>query len=151
MARRVLNRRDLRAAAEAVERRDAADSGEDDETEEGAEEEETEEDGEEGGDAAEASDDEDDAEAKPKAKPKPKAKKKAAPKVAKPRKPRAAKKITRMRVVWGVFNNSHSMVKSFPYPQRAEAEALAKQLMTDKKSTHFVNAVKEPMEEKKEE
>jgi hypothetical protein len=55
-----------------------------------------------------------------------------------------------MRVVWGVFNNSNQMVKTFEYPKRAEAEAHAAQLMTDKRSTHFVQPVKEPIEEKKE-
>lgn len=146
MARRIQNRRELRAAAEAAERREAEATEDDEETEDEDEDEDSADDAEDN-DAGEGDEDEDE-ESKPKAK----AKKKAAakPKVAKPRKPRAAKKTARMRVVWGVFNNSHSMVKSFPYPQKADAEAYAKQLMTDKKSTHFVNAVKEPMEEKKE-
>jgi hypothetical protein len=42
-------------------------------------------------------------------------------------------------------------VAKFDYPKRAEAEALAAKLTADKKSTHFVQAVKEPMEEKAEE
>ncbi len=54
-----------------------------------------------------------------------------------------------MRVVWGVFNNSHQMVAQYDYPQKAEAEAEAERRMTEKKSTHFVQPVKEPIEEKK--
>ncbi|MSQ95643.1 MAG: hypothetical protein EXR98_13935 [Gemmataceae bacterium] len=56
-----------------------------------------------------------------------------------------------MRVLWGVFNNSHQMVTSFDYPKRQDAEAKAAQLMADKKSTHFVQPVREAIEEKKEE
>jgi hypothetical protein len=55
-----------------------------------------------------------------------------------------------MRVVWGVFNNSHQMVASYEYPKKADAEAHAARLMGEKKSTHFVQPVKEPIEEKKE-
>jgi hypothetical protein len=76
---------------------------------------------------------------KPKAKPKPKTKR-----------TRVAK-VTRMRVVWGVFNNSHQIVASYDYPKKEEAEAHAARLMADKKTTHFVQPVKEPIEEKKEE
>ena len=55
-----------------------------------------------------------------------------------------------MRVVWGVFNNSHQMIASYEYPKKAEADSHAARLMADKKSTHFVQPVKEPIEEKKE-
>ncbi len=55
-----------------------------------------------------------------------------------------------MRVVWGVFNNSHQMVASYDYPMKSDAEAHAARLMADKKSTHFVQPIKEPIEEKKE-
>ena len=60
-------------------------------------------------------------------------------------------KITRMKVVWGVFSNSNQRVATFDYPKRKDADDLAAKLTTDKKSTHFVQPVKEPMEEKKDE
>ena len=81
-------------------------------------------------------------------KPAPK-KKKAPPKPAKPKRSRAGK-VVRLRVVWGVFNNSNQRVATFDYPKRKEAEDKAAQLTTDKKQTHFVQPVKEPIEEKKE-
>ena len=54
-----------------------------------------------------------------------------------------------MKVVWGVFNNSNQRVAAYEYPKRAEADAHAAKLTADKKSTHFVQPVKEPIEEKK--
>ena len=75
---------------------------------------------------------------KPKAKPKPK-----------PKRTRVAK-VVRMRVLWGVFNNSHQQVATYDYPKKDEAEAHAARLIADKKTTHFVQPVKEPIEEKKE-
>jgi hypothetical protein len=84
----------------------------------------------------------DEEEAPKKKKPKPKAK-------PKPKRTRVAK-VTRMRVLWGVFNNSHQMVASFEYAKKDEADAHAAKLIADKKSTHFVQPVKEPIEEKKE-
>ena len=50
-----------------------------------------------------------------------------------------------MRVVWGIFNNSHQCVATFEYPKRKEAEEHAAKLTADKKSTHFIQPVKEPM------
>ena len=61
-----------------------------------------------------------------------------------------AAKVTRMRVVWGVFNNSHQKVAEYEYPRREEADAHAARLMAEKKSTHFVQPIKEAIEEKKE-
>jgi hypothetical protein len=93
----------------------------------------------EGGEEGEEGDDEEaPKKKKPKAKPKPK-----------PKRTRVAK-VTRMRLTWGVFNNSNQMVKDFDYPQKAEAEAHAAKLMAEKKSTHFVQPVKVAIEEKKE-
>lgn len=144
MARRIVNRMEKRAEVEAFERRKDEDE-EGDEEEEEEEDEEGDEDEEEGGeeDEEEAEGDEDDEEA-------PKPKKKKAP--AKPKaKPRArAVKTTRMRVVWGVFNNSHQMVASYEYPKRGEADAHAARLTGEKRSTHFVQPVKEPIVEEKE-
>src|SRR5207253_10275142 len=71
-------------------------------------------------------------------------------KPAKPRTRTRTPKITRMKVVWGVFSNSNQRVATFDYPKRKEADDLAAKLSNDKKATHFVQPVKEPMEEKKE-
>ena len=78
----------------------------------------------------------------------------AAPKKKKPKaKPKRARvaKVVRMRVLWGVFNNSHQQVATYDYPKKDEAEAHAARLIADKKTTHFVQPVKEAIEEKKEE
>ena len=133
MARRTLNHKALRADFDAAERRkkEAAGEGGDqaDEVEGGAE--------------AEADSGEAAVEA-PKKKRKP-----AAPKEPKPKRTRTPK-VVRQRVVWAVFNNSNARVKDFPYPQKQEADDYAKKLMTEKGTTHFVQPVKEPIEEKKE-
>jgi len=152
MARRILNRKEMRADFDAAEQRtkeedETADDeeGDEEEDEEGDEEEGEEEADEEGEEEAGGEDDED----APKKKKKPK-------KVKPPPKPKATKsrartvKVVRMRVVWGVFNNSHQMVASYEYPKKADAEAHAAKLMADKRQTHFVQPVKEPIEEKKE-
>jgi len=156
MARRVLNRKDLRNDFDAAERRKTdEEETEEEEEEEGDEDEEAEEEaGEETDAEAEVEDEEgeasEDDEEKPKKKkkaiPKPKAKPKAK---AKPRS-RAAK-IVRMKVVWGVFNNSNQRIAVYEYPKRKEADDHAARLTADKKNTHFVQPVKEPIEEKKEE
>ena len=156
MARRILNRKELRADYDAAERRktdedevegaeDEAETDEEEEEEKGQGEDEEGEAEAEGETEAEAGAEDEEAEVKPKPK-----KKKAAPKPkAKPRS-RAAK-VIRMRVMWGVFNNSNQCVATYEYPKRKEAEAHAAKLMGDKKSTHFIQPVKEPIEEKKEE
>ena len=145
MGRRIMNRKELRADYEAAERRQP-----DAETDTEEEEVEEEEDGEaEDSEEAEGEDevgDEEDEDGAPKKKAK---KKKAAPKVAKPKRTRAAK-VTRMKLVWGVFSNSNQRVAVYEYPKRQEAEEHAARLTADKKSTHFVQPVKEPIEEKKE-
>jgi hypothetical protein len=137
-----------RAEHEAYERRQAEDEEERDDDEE--------EDDEEGDDEEEAPADEeahggdeeepsgDDEEAPPKKKKKP-AKE---PKKAKPRSRTA--KAARMKLVWKVFNNSNQPVATYEYRQKREAEEHAARLTTDKKSTHFVQPVKEAIEEKKE-
>jgi hypothetical protein len=143
MARRILNRRELRNDYEAAERQ-KTDDEEVDEEEQGEEDEEEEETDEE---EAEAEDEEEVAEEAP-----PPKKRKAAAKEPKPKaKSRArAVKIVRMKVVWGVFNNSNARVAVYDYPKRKDAEEHAARLTADKKSTHFVQPVKEPIEEKKE-
>ena len=157
MARRILNRKEMRADFDAAERRKG--DAETDETEEEGEDEDEDEDEEEGEGEAEAEDDGDeegegdegDDEDAPKKKKKKKvvAKVKAKPKAkAKPRSRTA--KVVRMKVIWGVFDNSNRRIAVYDYPKRADADAHAKKLTEDKKSTHFVQPVKEQIEEKKE-
>jgi hypothetical protein len=137
MARRILNRKDLRADFEAAERR----KGDEEEVEAGEEEEEDEE-----GDEEEVSEDEggdeDDEEA-----PKPK-KKKAPAKEAKPKRVRTPK-VVRQKAVWVVFDNSNKRIATYEYPKEKEARDHAAKLQADKRTTHFVQLLKEPMEEKK--
>lgn len=145
MARkRTMNYRELRADFDEDEVRTDEEEGDEDEDEDeeddGEEEEEAPAGDAEAGEEGEEGDDEDAPPKKKKAKPKAK---------AKPKRTRVAK-VTRMRVVWGVFNNSNQKVASYDYPQRDEADAHAKRLTEDKKSTHFVQPVKEPIEEIKE-
>lgn len=151
MARRILNRKDMRADFDAAERRkedeeqddeeeEEEDEDEDEEGEEGEEGEEEEAEGEEADEEAPA-DEEDEERRAPK-------KKKAKPKpVKEPKKTRTrTAKVVRQRVVWGVFNNSHQCVATYEYPRKTEAVQHAARLMQDKKSTHFVQPVKEPWE-----
>jgi hypothetical protein len=153
MGRRILNRKELRADFDAAERRKGDDEDvvdEEGETEDEEDEEKGDDEEEAEGEAdaegeAEGEGDEEDA-------PVPVKKKKAAkaPKVAKPKSRSRAAKVVRMRQVWGVFNNSHQCVATYEYPKRKDAEAHAAKLTADKKNTHFVQPVKEPIEEKKE-
>ncbi len=138
MARRILNRKELRANYEAAEHRkkDGEETDElEDEDEDEADETETAEAEEEGGEG--------DEEEAPK-------KRKAAAKPVKPKTRSRAAKMARLKVVWGVFNNSNQRVAVFDYPKRREAEEMAAKLSADKKSTHFIQPIKEPMDEKKE-
>jgi hypothetical protein len=143
MGKRILNRKELRADYDAAERRKGDDDDvvdEEVETEEDEDEEKAEGDEEEEGAGDE---EEEEAVAAPPMK-------KKAPKATKPKPRSRTAKVVRQRVVWGVFNNSHQCVATYDYPKRADAEAHAAKLMADKKSTHFVQPVKEPIEEKKE-
>jgi hypothetical protein len=139
MARRILNRKDLRADYEAAERRKTDDEdeveGDEEESDEADDDTEAEAEGEEGEEEEEA----------------PKKKKKAAPKEPKPKRSRAAKQV-RMRVVWGIFNNSNQCVAKFDYPRRQDAEEHAVKLSAAKNPPQpfFIQPIKEPMEEKKE-
>lgn len=159
MGRRILNRKELRADHDAAERQEKPEADEDedekddddDDDEEGEEEEGEEEEGE-GREPKREGDDDEDELAILKKKPKKPAK---AAKPAKPPKAPAkgksrarSAKTTRMKVVWGVFNNSNQRVAVYDYPKRKEADEHAARLMTDKKQTHFVQPVKEPFEEK---
>jgi hypothetical protein len=148
MAKRIRNRMELREQYDAAERQETEEAEETEEEEEGDDEEEegeadTEE---EDSDEDEGGGDDDDEDA-------PKKKKKK--KVVKPVKPKAkprtrTPKVVRKKVVWGVFNNSNQRVATYEYPKRKEADEHAARLTTDKKQTHFVQPVKEAIEEKKE-
>lgn len=130
MARkRTLNRRDLRDQAEAAETREKDDEVEDEE-EAAADE-----------DAGDEGDDE--GEAKPKKKAPPK-KKPAAPK-ATTKRTRVPKEV-RMKAIWVVFDNASKRVDTFPYSQKADAEALLAKKQEEKKGTFYISLVKEPME-----
>jgi hypothetical protein len=61
-----------------------------------------------------------------------------------------APKTPRMKVVWAVFNNANQRVATFDYPQRQQAVELADKLRAEKQTAHFVQPVKEPLEEKRE-
>ena len=140
MAKRILNRKDLRADYDAAERRKAGE--ERDETEDQLDEEDEEEEEAHAGDETGDEDDGDEGE-KP-------TKKRKAPTKAKTTKTRSrSAKVARLKVVWGVFNNSNQCVATFDYPKRREAEDLVAKLIAEKRNTHFIQPLKEPIEEKK--
>lgn len=140
---RIRNRLELRAQAEAAERRqteggEVEDEEDEDESEESDDEEKPED------EAAEDEEEEPEEEA-------PKKKKPAAKPKAKPR--TRTPKVVRLKASWGVFDNSNKRVAVFDYPKRKEAEEHAVKLASEKKggsATFFVQLVKEPLEEKKE-
>jgi hypothetical protein len=142
MARRILNRKDLRADYEAAERRKAEDEEVDEEEESDEDEDESEAAEGEGGEEADEEGDESDEEAP--AKPK----KKKPVKEPKPKRVRTPK-VVRQKVVWGVFNNSNQRVATYEYPKKKEADEHAARMTAEKKLTFFVQPVKEPIEEKK--
>ena len=51
----------------------------------------------------------------------------------------------RMCVVWAVCDSGGRTVASFPYAEKAKAEALIAQLAARNKGPHFLRSVKEPM------
>jgi hypothetical protein len=108
MARKILNRKELREEADSAERVEAQE-----ETEEGA---------------APA-----------------KAKEKKAPAKRKSR-AKAAKEV-RLKAFWGVFNQTLRRISLFEYNQRAEADKKAAELSESQKTPHFVQLVKEAIEE----
>jgi hypothetical protein len=99
MARKIVNRRELRAEAEAAEKADAAN--------------------------------------KP-------VKKKAAKRKSRAKKVAAA---VRMKLFWGVFNQSLKRVALYEFNQRKQAEKKAADLSKSAKTPHFVQRVKEAIEE----
>jgi hypothetical protein len=59
---------------------------------------------------------------------------------------RSAKEI-RLKAFWGVFNQSLKRVALFEYNEKKKAEKLAKELTSSGKSPHFVQPVKEVVQE----
>jgi hypothetical protein len=151
MARkRTMNYRDFRTDYAEGEEQKREDVEEEDEDEEEDEEEEGSEEEEEGGgeeDEEEASDEDEDEEGAPKKKKKaPPKKKEPKPKPVRAKKPRASK-IVRMRVVWGVFDNSNKRIEVYDYNKKSDAEEHATRLQTEKKQTFFIQPVKIPFVE----
>jgi len=56
-------------------------------------------------------------------------------------------KEVRLKAFWGVFNQSLRRVAMFEYAQRNEADTKAKDLSESQKTPHFVQIVKEVIEE----
>lgn len=118
MARKTMNRKELRRQAEAAEE---------------LEEEEIEDEVDDGDDADddESGDDEDE----------PKAKKKKAP--AKKKTRVKTPKEVRLKAFWGVFNQSMKRVALFEYSEKKAAQKKADELSTSQKTPHFIQPVKE--------
>lgn len=57
----------------------------------------------------------------------------------------APKTSPRQRLVWAVCDSGGRTVATFPYPEKAQAEAHALQLKSRGKGAHFVRSVKEAM------
>jgi hypothetical protein len=73
---------------------------------------------------------------------------KTAKKAPAKRKSRAkAAKEVRLKAFWGVFNQSLKRVAVFEYSQRKQADKKANELTTSQKTPHFVQLVKEAIEE----
>jgi hypothetical protein len=80
---------------------------------------------------------------------------KAAPKKAAATKKEPAKrksraksaKEVRLKAFWGVFNQSLKRVALYEYSQKKEAEKKAKELTASGKSPHFIQPVKETVQE----
>lgn len=138
MGRRILNRKDLRADYDAAERR----KGEEEEDEVEDEEEGAEEEAEGEADAGDDDDEDDDGEPKPK-------KKKAAKPAAKAKPRTRTVKVPRLKAVWAVFDNSNRRIATYDYAKKKEAEEHRDRLQADKKSTHFIQMLKETMDDKK--
>jgi hypothetical protein len=121
--KRTMNYREMRADFDEDEERTEEEEGDEEDDDDDDEEEGEEEPAAEGAEPAEEGEEGEDGE-----EPAPKKKKAKAKPKPKPKRTRVAK-VIRMRVLWGVFNNSHQMVASYDYPKKDEAEAHAARLM----------------------
>jgi hypothetical protein len=84
------------------------------------------------------------------AKPKKKAAAKVEDGVKKPVKRKSRSKTAkevRLKAFWGVFNQSMKRVALFDYSQRKQAEKKAAELSTSAKTPHFIQPVKEQIDE----
>lgn len=129
MARKIVNRLELRRES------DAAEARSEDEQEVETEEE--------GGDDEEEGDE--DGEGKPKKKPKAKTAK--AKKEPAKRKSRAAAKEVRHKAFWAVYNQSMKRVATFEHSERKLADKKAEELTASQKSPHWVQSYKEAISE----
>ena len=77
----------------------------------------------------------------------PKKKKKAKAKATKRKSRAAAAKEVRLKAFWGVFNQSLRRVAIFEFDQREEADKKVEALGKTQKTPHFVQLVKEVIEE----
>jgi len=71
--------------------------------------------------------------------------KKAAKKPAAPRLKRVPVPV-RMKIVWDVFSSTGAKVKTYAYPDKAEAEAAVESLSRSTGRGHLLRATKVPME-----
>lgn len=76
-----------------------------------------------------------------------KAVKKPAKKATKRKSRAKAAKEVRLKAFWGVFNQSLRRVALFEYSERAKADKKASDLSDSQKTPHFVQLVKEVIEE----
>ena len=76
-----------------------------------------------------------------------KKKKAAKKKAAKKKRTRKAAAEVRMKLYWGVFSQSMKRVALYEFNQRKQAEKKAHDLSKSGKSPHFVQRVKEAIEE----
>ena len=77
-----------------------------------------------------------------------KAKKEPASKAAPKRKSRAkAAKDLRLKAFWGVFNQTLKRIALFEYSERKKADKMAAELTANGKSPHFVQLVKDVVQE----
>jgi hypothetical protein len=73
--------------------------------------------------------------------------KEAGDKPARSRAGKAAKPAGRMKIVWAVKDPAGKIVKTFPYPLKAAAEADAKERTGETGREHMVRPEKVPMED----
>ena len=74
------------------------------------------------------------------------AKKKAAGETKRKSRAKTPKEV-RLKAFWGVFNQSMKRVSVFEYNQRKQADQKANELTTNQKTPHFVQLVKEVIQE----
>ena len=74
-------------------------------------------------------------------------KKKAKKKKAKRKSRKKADAVVRLKLFWGVFNPSMKRVALYDFSQEKEAKKKAEDLSKNGKSPHFVQKVKEAIEE----